>query len=377
MTLDELKKYIKETSTEELYAPDDDGKNIFDRISACLIGDKEVVRALAELRDKDRKLFFDSQKIPDWFFKDSSSSKTSAPPAAKFNAVAATSGGQAFGSTVASAPSSKKAKKSLILSANFFVVGDGKFRDQVLARRIEKVNKLREQEGFAIYYKGTDGAFNSLDTDLKEGDIVKITTFNENDYEIFCEQFPAIARDDTVILDEIKARELNTLFYGRYQYLSDSIDIQAQLSYSKLRAAVELDDISEVKAILDKNPSQLDSDMDCFGGTHLYIAAKKGHTDIAKLLLERGADKNKATPVDGTAPLYVATFNGRTNIAKLLLDRDADPNQPATNGSTPLHAAALSGHTDIANLLLEHGADKNKARTEDGSTPLFAATENS
>jgi ankyrin repeat protein len=46
-------------------------------------------------------------------------------------------------------------------------------------------------------------------------------------------------------------------------------------------------------------------------------AASKGHTDIAQLLLDKGADINVATE-DGWTPLKVAISEGHSSTATLL-----------------------------------------------------------
>ena len=57
------------------------------------------------------------------------------------------------------------------------------------------------------------------------------------------------------------------------------------------------------------------------GATPLFIASEKGHLDldIAKILIEAGADVNQAKFDNGT-PLYRATESGHVGIVKLLLN---------------------------------------------------------
>jgi ankyrin repeat protein len=115
---------------------------------------------------------------------------------------------------------------------------------------------------------------------------------------------------------------------------------------------------------------------DTKGNTPLYEAAKEGKKDIVELLLNVGADVNKANREDATLPLHwaVAYAHAHKDIVKLLLKAGADINAQSRFGYTALYVAVLNGHKDIIELLLNANADINKA-IDNGSTPLHAAVE--
>ena len=120
------------------------------------------------------------------------------------------------------------------------------------------------------------------------------------------------------------------------------------------------------------------------GRTPLLIACEKGHLELARLLIDRGADKEKAnndknTPLlldrgantekannDGSTPLLLACDKGHLEVARLLLDRGADVEKAGEDGGTLLlYGARFDGHLEVARLFLDHGADKDAA-DEDG-----------
>jgi len=67
----------------------------------------------------------------------------------------------------------------------------------------------------------------------------------------------------------------------------------------------------------------------------MHIAAAKGHTAVARVLLEAGADANVAAD-DGETPLQVAAQCGHLAVVKVLLEAGADAIMAADNGVTPL-----------------------------------------
>ena len=111
--------------------------------------------------------------------------------------------------------------------------------------------------------------------------------------------------------------------------------------------------------------------------TPLAAAAKHGHTDIVKLLLNFGAKVNAIADANGfgDAPytaLMRACIGGQAKTARVLLDAGADPNLKREDGQRALHFAAAQGDLECVKLLLEYGADVD-AKDLFGRTPLLMA----
>ncbi len=85
----------------------------------------------------------------------------------------------------------------------------------------------------------------------------------------------------------------------------------------------------------------------------LMLAALKGQLDLAKKLIERGADVNKT----GWTPLHYAATGGHLALLNLLLENHAYIDAESPNKTTPLMMAAQYGNAESVKLLLEAGAD--------------------
>lgn len=89
------------------------------------------------------------------------------------------------------------------------------------------------------------------------------------------------------------------------------------------------------------------------GETPLMLAAIQNRLELAKVLIARGADVNRA----GWTPLHYAATKGHRDMMRLLLENDAYIDSESTNGTTPLMMAAFSTSPLAVKLLLEEGAD--------------------
>jgi len=75
------------------------------------------------------------------------------------------------------------------------------------------------------------------------------------------------------------------------------------------------------------------------GMSALLFAARQGHPDSVRVLLEAGADIDRVADGSETSPLLIATMNGHFDLAKLLVDEGADPNLASEPADvTPLYA---------------------------------------
>jgi len=153
--------------------------------------------------------------------------------------------------------------------------------------------------------------------------------------------------------------------------------------------AAELGRSRQLREVLAADPGFADR-FDQRGSTALHGAAYWGQCEAAELLLDAGADPN-AISRDGflqIAPLgsAIATTPGIPqpsdgedavlDLARLLLERGADVNGRRGDGMTALHAACWRGLARVAQELLDAGADPATTATagpHQGQTPADTA----
>ncbi|CRK88732.1 CLUMA_CG002637, isoform A [Clunio marinus] len=133
-----------------------------------------------------------------------------------------------------------------------------------------------------------------------------------------------------------------------------------------------------------KGPIDLEIE-DHNGQTALNIAARNGHLEIVKLLLEYnwidpntnrkkvGVDVNHAD-ADGWSPLRSAAWGGHTEVVKALISNEkCDIDRADKEGRTALRAASWSGNEDIVRILIAAKANVNSIDRQ-GRTSLIAAS---
>jgi ankyrin repeat protein len=95
------------------------------------------------------------------------------------------------------------------------------------------------------------------------------------------------------------------------------------------------------------------------GLTPAYTACLNGHTECLSLLINHGAQLDKATN-EGITPAMVACQNGHTECLSLLINHGAQLDKANNDGFTPACTACLKGHTECLSLLVIHGVDCSK-----------------
>ncbi|MGE3808859.1 MAG: ankyrin repeat domain-containing protein [Gemmataceae bacterium] len=93
--------------------------------------------------------------------------------------------------------------------------------------------------------------------------------------------------------------------------------------------------------------------------------------EVAAVLLDHGADMNDEAGHHGGGLLHRAVMKGHLELARLLLERGADPNRTDLSGKAPLHYAVEKNKALVA-LLLEFGPDLTTENLE-GETPVALA----
>ena len=122
------------------------------------------------------------------------------------------------------------------------------------------------------------------------------------------------------------------------------------------------------------DPNQSDN----IAWTPLRYASERGHADIVRTLLDRGADINRgARLANDVTYLHHAAKSGDVGTVRVLLDAGSDVNARDRSGGTPLHYAVLAqvlDATSVGQTLIAAGAGVTVADNY-GATSLHRAAE--
>ena len=100
----------------------------------------------------------------------------------------------------------------------------------------------------------------------------------------------------------------------------------------------------------------------------IQMAVLSGNLEAVKQHIEAGTDINKKDAMSGSTPLISAASFGKNDIAKALIDAGADLRLKNNDGATALHVAAFFCRIEIVQLLIDAKADKT-TKNNFGATP--------
>ena len=92
------------------------------------------------------------------------------------------------------------------------------------------------------------------------------------------------------------------------------------------------------------------------GLSPLHVVCEIGDYDLAELLLRAWAVVDAPITLTGGTPLHCAAHHGHASIVKLLLQVGADVNRAMHNGSTPMWFASSFGHADVVRVIYDWAA---------------------
>jgi ankyrin repeat protein/L-ascorbate metabolism protein UlaG (beta-lactamase superfamily) len=125
----------------------------------------------------------------------------------------------------------------------------------------------------------------------------------------------------------------------------------------EIHRAIEAGDAARVQQILASDPGAVSQrDEDQFHNLPIHTAASAGNVEIARILLDAGAEI-EAGDSDNTTALAVAALRGHEDLVAFLIERGADVNRRDRKADCPLSFAVAARDTVVIRRLLEAGAD--------------------
>jgi len=142
--------------------------------------------------------------------------------------------------------------------------------------------------------------------------------------------------------------------------------VSAATALALLQEAVRIGKTSVISVILDSYKDQcLDLNaVDSLGKTPLFWSVMHGIPEITRLLIDNGADIDKAT-LPTRSLLHWAAWQGNDEVIQCLLESGADVNAFDVYSKTPLHLCCESLNYHGSAALLNHGADVTLTDSDD------------
>ncbi len=193
-----------------------------------------------------------------------------------------------------------------------------------------------------------------------QGDVAKVKQMIQADPSL------AQSKDERGLSVVLKAT-----YYGKRDVVEALLASGVELNIFEAAATGQT---NRVRALIEQDPALINS-YSPDGFAPLSLAAFFGHPNTVNVLLAAGTEVNAPSrETMKLTPLASALAAGHNQIARTLIEHGANVNAKGDTDVTPLHTAAARGNIEAATFLLEHGAEIN-ATTTDGKKPITFAEE--
>ena len=89
-------------------------------------------------------------------------------------------------------------------------------------------------------------------------------------------------------------------------------------------------------------------------GSHLHLACESGQSDIVRTILDNTSTEINERNPDGATPLFVASQRGHQEVVRMLLARGADVRIARFDGVDPKEIARRNGHDVVFRLIAKY-----------------------
>ena len=96
---------------------------------------------------------------------------------------------------------------------------------------------------------------------------------------------------------------------------------------------------------------------DTFGTTWFHFIVERDYLEVAQRFVAEAVDINAVDPLSRETPLAIAARRSNLDMARFLLEAGANPNLPINRWARPAAYAVAADDTDMMALLRAYGAD--------------------
>ncbi|XP_056142602.1 B-cell lymphoma 3 protein homolog [Lampris incognitus] len=239
---------------------------------------------------------------------------------------------------------------------------------------------LRQHAQHSAYLLDADVALATFQDD--DGDTALHIAVAQGDEAVVCMliNLLLLARRDLNVYNNLRQTPLHLAVITHQAYMVEALlKAGADPSFldrngqTALHLCCEYGQQDCLAVVLSYLPSPTCLDFRNFEGlSSLHLAVQGGWKDLAKMLLNAGADINAMDNKSGQSPVMHAVESNNIDMVRFLIENGCDVNSQAYSGNTALHSACGRGQVDTVRVLLKSGADSS-LKNYHNDTPIMVA----